>query len=143
MAKSFGISNAIAIKMCDDIADEIDIGGAGTLRIYQGIRPASVDTALSGELLLSEHLMSATAFGAAFDDTPGAKAVANDIGDDSSANNSGTAQYFRITNGGGTAVHDGNVSTSDADLILDTTSITAGQTVTIDSGEILVPEVSP
>ncbi len=143
MTKSFGISNVIAIKMVNDVADEIDIGGAGTLRIYENARVADLSVAANPANVLSEHLMSVTAFGAAFDDTPGAKAIANAIGDDSSANKTGTAIWFRIFNGSGTPVHDGNVSTSNADLILDSTAITAGQTVTIDSGEILIPEVSP
>ena len=142
MAKSFGISNAIAIKMCDDIADEIDIGGAGTLRIYDGVRPADLSVAVTSQNILSEHLFAVTAFGAASDDTPGAKATANAIGDDSSANATGTATWFRVFNGSGTAVHDGNVGATAADLILDSTSITAGQTVAIGSGEITVPEVS-
>ncbi len=144
MVKSFGISNAIAIKMCNDTADEIDIGGAGVLKTYDGTRPADLSVAVTTQNIISEHDFQATAYGAAFDDTPGAKATANVIDPGTGlVNPSASAAWFRIFNGGGTAVHDGNIGTVDADLILDSTLIALGQTVTIDSGEILVPEVSP
>lgn len=56
---------------------------------------------------------------------------------DSSANNDGTAAEARIKDGDGTAVITGlTVGTSGADIILDSVSITAGQTVTLTTGSI-------
>lgn len=56
---------------------------------------------------------------------------------DTSADNSGVAAEARIKNGAGTVVISGlTVGTSGTDIILDSTSITAGQTVTLTTGEI-------
>lgn len=56
---------------------------------------------------------------------------------DSSANNSGTAAEARIKDGDGTVVISGlTVSTSGANVNLDSVSITSGQTVTLTSGTI-------
>jgi hypothetical protein len=133
MAAEMGISNAAARAALDAKVDLLDVGGAGSLKIYQGTRPDKVDSALAGETLLSEHTLSLPAFGAAADASPNATATAGAIGTDNSANNTGTAQFFRAFNGSGTAVIDGNVGTSSADLILDSVSITAGQQVSISS----------
>lgn len=56
---------------------------------------------------------------------------------DSSANNDGTAAEARIKDGDGTAVITGlTVGTSGTDVILDSVSITTGQTVTLTTGSI-------
>lgn len=56
---------------------------------------------------------------------------------DASANNSGTAAEARIKDGDGTVVISGlTVGTSGADIILDSVSITSGQTVTLSTGTI-------
>ena len=56
---------------------------------------------------------------------------------DSSADNSGTAAEARIKDGDGTVVISGlTVGTSGADIILDSVSITTGQTVTLTTGTI-------
>lgn len=56
---------------------------------------------------------------------------------DSSANAGGTAAAAQIKDGSGTAVITGlTVGTSGADIILDSVSITAGQTVTLTTGSI-------
>ena len=57
----------------------------------------------------------------------------NAITQDSSANATGTATWFRLTTSGGTAVVDGNVGTSGSDLNLTTTSIVATQPVSCSS----------
>lgn len=50
---------------------------------------------------------------------------------------SGTAAAARVKNGDGTVVISGlTVGTSDADLVMDSVSITAGQTVTLTAGTI-------
>ena len=85
--------------------------------------------------LLATLTFSATAFGSASNGV----ATANAITQDSSADDTDTATWFRISSGGGTAQMDGNVGTSSADLILNTTSIVAGAVVSISSGQITVP----
>lgn len=141
MAAQMGISNAVAIVVLDAKVDEIDIGaGTAALKIYDGTRPDKVDDAVTTQNILSEHNLSNPAFGNASDNNPGAIATANAIGDDTSANNTGTATWFRVFDRNGDAVIDGNVGTSAADLILDSVSITAGQRVSISSWTITEPE---
>ena len=58
----------------------------------------------------------------------------NAITQDSSANATGTATWFRIVKADGTThVMDGNVGTSGSDLNLTTTSIVSGQPVSVTS----------
>lgn len=120
-------------NMLDEITTLVDAGaGAGFLRIYDGTIPADADTAVGAQTLLAELTMSDPAFAAA----SGGVATANAITSDASANASGTATWFRITDSDGNAVLDGDVSTVAAgtgDLQLDTTTINAGQTVNVNS----------
>lgn len=141
MAKNTTISNNAAKAAADAIVDLLDAGAsAGKLRIYDGSQPAGPDTAVTTQTLLAELTLSDPAFGAAADDDPGGKATADTITDDSSANAMGTAAWFRAVDSDGNAVIDGSVGTSDADLILDSVSITAGQTVSVTSWTITMPE---
>lgn len=113
--------------------DAIDtLAGANSyIRIYSGTRPANEGAATT---LLAELRGDATTmFGAASGGTLTAAAITSDA----SANATGTATWFRVlASDGSTIVMDGDVSTVAAgtgDLQLDSTSITAGQTVAIDS----------
>lgn len=106
------------------------VGTSGILRIYSGSRPANVAAAITGTLL-AELVCNASAFAAA---ASGGVLTANAISNDSSANASGTATHYRLWKSDGTtAVIDGDVSTSGADLNLDNTSINSGQVVSITS----------
>lgn len=103
---------------------------SGYLRIYSGTQPATADTALSGNTLLAELRFNATAFGSASSGV----LTANAITADSSADNSGTASFFRALKSDGTTVlMDGSVGTSSANMIVATTTITAAQTVSCSS----------
>jgi hypothetical protein len=102
------------------------IGASGLFRIYDGSRPASGGTATT---LLAELALSATAAGAA----SGGVLTFSSITQDSSANATGTATWFRIVTSGGTFVIDGSVGTSGSDLNLTTTSIVSGQPVSVTS----------
>lgn len=102
----------------------------GKLRIYSGTKPATADTALSGNTLLAELVFNATSAPSAVSGV----LTFNTITSDSSADNSGTASFFRaFKSDGTTAVMDGTVGTSSANMILPTTTITAGQTVSCSS----------
>jgi hypothetical protein len=134
------ISNDAAIAMCDALVDLLDAGaGAGYIEIRTGSQPATVETAASGTLLATLAL-SDPAFGDAADDDPGAKATANAISDDTSADNTGTAGWFRAYDSDDTAIIDGSAGTSGTDLILDDASIVSGQTVKINSWTVTMPE---
>jgi hypothetical protein len=109
----------------------------GYLRIYSGTKPASADTALSGNTLLAELRFGATAFGAASSGT----ATANAITQDASADATGTATFARLLSSDGTtAVIDITVGTSGAELNLSTTSIAAGVIVQVTSMTITQPD---
>jgi hypothetical protein len=102
------------------------IGASGRLRVYSGTQPATADTALSGNTLLADLALSATAFGA----SSGGTVTINTVTQDSSADNTGTASWATITKSDGTTrVIDGSCGLSGTDFIIDNTSIVAGQTV--------------
>ena len=134
------ISNASAIAMCDALVDRIDIGGAGKCRIYSGTQPTDPDTAIGAQTLLAELTFSNPAFGNAADANPGGRATANAITSDSSADATGTASFFRVINGSGTAIMDGSVGTSSSDMIVNTTAFVAGAEVAITSWTVTMPE---
>lgn len=101
-------------------------GASALLRIYDGTRPATGGTATT---LLAELTCNATFAPAA----SGGVLTLNAITQDSSANATGTATWFRITTSGGTFVLDGSVGTTGSDLNLTTTSIVATQPVSVTS----------
>lgn len=130
MANAPSITNAAASAAADAVLDLVDSGaGAGTLRIYSGTAPANADAALSGNTLLAQLTLSDPAFGAASNGV----ATANAITQDSSADATGTATFFRVLDSDGTVIFQGEVGTSGSDLNLVTTSITAGQPVSVSS----------
>lgn len=141
MALAPFITNAVAIAMMTTFNASVDAGTAAVLEIYSGTMPADADASAAGLTLLASLTMSATAFGTPTDGTGKARDTANSITADSSADASGTASCFRIkTQTGGTAVFQGSVGTSAADLILNTVAITAGSTVSVTSAIIDLPE---
>lgn len=102
-------------------------GNAALLRIYDGSRPATGGTATT---LLAE-LTCGTPFAAA---AVNGVLTLGAITQDSSANATGTASWFRIVKADGTThVLDGNCGTSGSDLNLTTLSIVSGQPVSISS----------
>jgi hypothetical protein len=102
-------------------------GASALLRIYDGTRPATGGTATT---LLAELTCNATFAPAA----SGGVLTLNSITQDSSANATGTATWFRIVKSDGTTfVMDGNVGTSGSDLNLNSTSITSGGSVAVTS----------
>lgn len=111
----------------------ITYAGSGCLiNIYQGTQPANANTAISTQTLLVS-LPIAGSFGTDSSGTITIGAVTS-----AQATATGTAQFFRIFKSDGTTVvMDGSVGTSDADMILNNTSIAITQTVTITSGTII------
>lgn len=134
MAADPRITNAVASAMCDTLVDLLD---TGYLRIYDGTIPTNADTAIGAQNLLAELRFGATAFGAASNGV----ATANAITADSSANNTGTASWFRaLKSDGTTVVLDGTVGTSGEDLNLNTTSIVTAANVSVTSMTVTMPK---
>lgn len=121
---ALGYSTALRNAQLDEITTAI--GTSGLLRIYDGSRPATGGTATT---LLAELALSATAAGAASSAVLTFSAVTND----SSANATGTATWFRIVTSGGTHVIDGNVGTSGSDLNFNTVSFVSGAVISVTS----------
>lgn len=127
---AIGLATTIRNAMLDAIKTAIDAGaGAALIRIYDGSRPATGGTATN---LLAELTCSDPSAPSA----SGGVLTFNSITQDSSANASGTATWFRIVDSSGTFVLDGSVGTSGADMNLSTTTIVAGQPVSLTSGTI-------
>jgi hypothetical protein len=119
---------AFSTTLRNNRLDEITaaVGSSGLLRIYDGSRPATGGTATT---LLAELTCNATFAPSA----SGGTLTLNAITQDSSADATGTATWFRITTSGGTFVMDGNVGTSGSDLNLNTTSLVSGGAVQVTS----------
>jgi hypothetical protein len=124
-----GIVATARNAMLDALNARINLGaGAGLLRIYDGSRPATggAATTLLAELTLSDPAAPAAAAGVL---------TLSAITQDSSANATGTATWFRIVDSDANAVFDGSVTATGGggDLQLVTTSITATQPVQVSS----------
>lgn len=106
---------------------ESTAGTSAVLRIYTGSQPADCATAASGTLLASMSLPSDWMAAA----SSGTKAKSG-TWEDTSADGTGTAGYFRIWDSGVTTCHvQGSVGQGSGDLSLDNTSIVTGQQITI------------
>lgn len=127
MALNTQMSNVAVNAMADALSDLLD---NGYLRIYDGTQAATADTAIGAQVLLAELRFNATASPSAV----GGLLTFSAITSDSSANNTGTASWFRaLKSDGSTVVMDGSVGTSAANMIIATTSISSGQTVSCSS----------
>jgi hypothetical protein len=132
IAQSTGLRQAIATAY--------DIFNSGILEIRSGA--AAGPNAAGGGTLLASIALPADAFSGP------ATGVLTKSGtwSDASADAGGTAAHFRLMtsgdSGGASSSEErieGSVGTSGADLILDSVTITLGQTVTINTATITVP----
>jgi hypothetical protein len=124
---TIAITTALRNAALDAIDDAANAGaGAALLRIYDGTRPASGGTATT---LLAELTASDPMFGAASSGVLTASAIT----DDSSANATGTATWFRVVDSDSNWVIDGDVGTSGSDMNLNSTSISILQNVSVTS----------
>jgi len=125
MALNPKLSNVAANAEADAVCA---LANNGFLRIYDGTQAATADTAVGAQVLLAELTFGATAFGAA----SAGVATANAITQDSSANATGTASWFRVLKTDGTTVlFDGSVGTSGANLNLNSVAISVGAAVQV------------
>lgn len=134
MALNPQLSNTAANAAVDAVTA---LANTGYLRIYDGSQPANANTAVGSQVLLAELRFGSTAFAAAV----AGVAAANTITDDSSANATGTATWYRVLKSDGTTVlFDGSVGTSGANMNLGSTAINVGQPVGITSFTYTQPE---
>jgi hypothetical protein len=109
----------------------------GKLRIYDGTQPATADTGITTQVLLAELTFGSPAFGAAV----AGVAAANAITQDADADATGTATWFRaLKSDGTTAVLDGSVGTSGADLNLNSVAIQIHAAVSVSSFTLTEPK---
>lgn len=102
----------------------------GTLKVYAGAVPADANAALGAATLLGTLNFGADAFA----DAANGSMAANAITQDSSADASGTAAFYRAFKADGvTVIEQGSVGTSGADLNLNTTTIVAGGPIVVTS----------
>ena len=135
------ISNAAAIAAVDAVVDLLDAGaGAGRVDILDGTQPATVNTAITTQTVLGSLTLSDPAFGAASDQGTFARAVANAIGQDISAQAAGTATWFRAYDSDSNAVIDGNVGVTDEALVLNNADIALNDTIDITSWNVELSE---
>lgn len=132
-------SNAAAHAGLDAKYNLADAGsGPATITVYTGAQPANADTAASGTPLVEftcadpawEVAGATTARVKHLDAAPDLSAVAGATG---------AAGWARMEDSAGNTVFDGSVGTAGTDFIINTTSITTGQTVTLTAGTITEP----
>jgi hypothetical protein len=128
----------LAQALATTLADAVDtyLGNAGTIKIYTGTQPATADSSIGGSTLLATFNLGSPGFGSAVNGVITLSGTPLTV----AASNTGTAGWFRMWKADGTtAVLDGSVGTSGAQINLNTTSITSGVNVSITSGTITMP----
>lgn len=138
---SIRISMDAARGACDSITAKINAGTeASKLVVYSGARPTNPTDAITTQVKLIEFDLPDPAFGAATEVGTTATAIANAV-DPSVALADGTASFFRIIDGDGNPVFDGDVSNTagTGDLKLSATSVIAGIDVTVISLSSIMP----
>ncbi|MBK3333565.1 hypothetical protein [Burkholderia pseudomallei] len=126
---TMGFSTTLRNAMLDQITSQA--GASALLSIYSGTRPAT-GGALSGNTLLAQLTCNAT-FAPA---SSGGVLTLNSIASVAAAA-TGTATWARLTKSDGTTfVADFSVGTSGTEVIMATTSITSGATVSVTSATV-------
>lgn len=110
-------------------AIETAVGTSPILEIRSGGQPANCAAADSGTLL-SSITLPADWMAAASGGTKAKSGTWSDL----AADNTGVAAHWRLKNSAGSTCHaQGSAGTSAADLLLDSTNFTAGQSFTVSS----------
>jgi hypothetical protein len=152
MALATRVQKAAVKAAVDALLDKLDVGTAANarVRLYDGTQAASPDTAINtttNTLIAELDLGTPAVFAAATTGTGAetsyikANATAGLPATNTSATATGTPTWFRAVDKDGEAVIDGSVgtNTTTADLVLDNTSIVAGQTVKANSWKVRMP----
>lgn len=120
MPKNTQLSNTAANAKANALARLLD---NGYIRVYDGTKPANANTAVGAQVLLAELRHNATSAPAAV----AGLLTYNAITQDTAANAGGSATWFReFQSDGTTVVKDGTVGTTDANMIVPSTTVVAG-----------------
>lgn len=126
------ISGVAANAQLDSMAP---LANGGFLRLYSGTQPAVPEDPPVGTLL-AELAFGTPAFGLAVSK----EIIANAIADELDAPASGEAAWFRVLKSDGTtALWDGSVGASNANCIMDSTTIVAGARISVTSFMHFIP----
>ena len=111
------------------------LADSGLLRIYAGVRPGNPESDPGSELLCELRLS-----GTAFRQAANGSIEANTISD-RDAKASGMASWYRVTRvDGKTALWDGSVGVTNADLVLNSISIQKGSRISIKQFTYDIPQ---
>jgi hypothetical protein len=135
------------VDALDVLVDSCDLGSSAAsahLKMYDatGGVPARVTDAITTQVLLADLAMANPAFDDAALATPGATAAADTITDDSDANATGTAAFFRIVDRNGVARIQGTISDTDGsgELKLNSVALVQHARVQVSSLVARMPE---
>jgi hypothetical protein len=117
--------------MLDDLVDSLDVGGAGTIKLYADTQPTDADTAIGAQVLLATLTFPGTAFGAATAADPTVATVTPSIVDDTSADATDTLTWARWASGTPTDILDCTAGNGTFDLNFNTDQFVTGATVSI------------
>jgi len=132
MAKDTRWTPAIRTTAATAMATAFD---NGYLQLYTGTRPATPATAITSQVLLAELRFAATAVSGVSNGV----ATFNALTPDTAANATGTVVWARaLQSDGTTAICDLSVDTTDANIIVPTTSIVAAIEVAVTSASYTV-----
>ena len=108
---------------------ETTCGTSAVMRIFTGSPPANCAAAASGTVLATVNLPTDWMAAAS-----GGSKSKSGTWEDLSADATGTAGHFRVYDSGVTTCHmQGTVGTSGTDMIVNSTSFTAGQSFTVNT----------
>src|ERR1044071_9181843 len=120
MAVAPFITHAVAQDLLTSLETDINAGTAAVINGYAANigRPADADAANTNTLLF-QLTCSASVFTSKTDGAPGAVGTFAAITQDSSADATGTLDFFRLlTQSGGTVCFQGSAATATADMII-------------------------
>lgn len=127
------INETLRHAMLTALAAAVDGGsGQGMIEIRSGTRPSSLTSTVGTDLLVS-FTIDDPSFGTP---TAGVMTLVTSGGIPATAEDTGTATWARVLDSSFNVIFDGSVGTSGADFIVNTTSITDGEEVTLLSGTI-------
>lgn len=106
----------------------LDVMNSGPILILDGTQATDADTAIGAQVTLASLTFGATAWGAASAASKAANAITQ-----ATASATSTATWYRMEKTGPTAVWDGSVGTSGANLNFNSVAIQSGATVQITS----------
>lgn len=131
----WSVQYSVAVRNAQLDAKETTIGTAPLLRIYNGTKPSTCATALSGNTLLAEGALPSDWLSAA---SSGVKSKSGTwtLTGQSGASTGTAGTFYRIYDSTGTTCHEQGTVTATGgggDMTLDNNSIANGQTVTVSS----------